>query len=157
MFNYYSIANNATVIMNFAHNLEYSMYKTFGRKYKCSVKKIIVKYSRDREFRIPYETRAGRKYCELYNGGFKRKGTAARFEFDPLSQYAKYDRPSQLCARLKAGVCALCGTDTDDVRIHHVRKLKDLTGNTRWEQAMLGIRRKTLAVCQSAMQTFINN
>lgn len=147
MYNYYCIANNATVIKNFAHNMEYSMYKTFGRKYRCSVKKIIAKYSRDGKFLIPNETQKGRKYCELYNGGFKRKKSAVRFDSDPLPQYAKYDRPNQLRARLKAGVCELCGMDTDDVRIHHARKLKDLTGNTPWEQIMLAKRRKTLAVC----------
>jgi hypothetical protein len=45
------------VIKNFAHNLEYSMYKTFGLKYKCSVKKIIAKYSRDGKFGVAYENK----------------------------------------------------------------------------------------------------
>ena len=40
MYNYYSIAENATVIKNFAFILEYSMYKTFGLKYRKSVYKI---------------------------------------------------------------------------------------------------------------------
>ena len=123
------------------------MYKTFGRKYRCSAKKIIAKYSRDNKFLIPYETQKGRKYCELYNGGFKRKKSAVCFSTDPLPQYVKYDSPNQLRARLKAGVCELCRMDTDDIRIHHVRKLKDLSGNTPWEQIMLAKRRKTLAVC----------
>ena len=34
MYNYYSIAENAIVIKNFAFILEYSMYKTFGLKYR---------------------------------------------------------------------------------------------------------------------------
>lgn len=44
MYNYYSIAENATVIKNFAFILEYSMYKTFGLKYQKSVYKIQRKY-----------------------------------------------------------------------------------------------------------------
>jgi len=40
MYNYYSIAENATVIKNFAFILEYSMYKTFGLKYRKSIYKI---------------------------------------------------------------------------------------------------------------------
>jgi group II intron reverse transcriptase/maturase len=147
MYNFYCIANNATVIKNFAHNMEYSMYKTFGRKYKCSVRQVIAKYSKDGKFLVPYETQKGKKFCELYNGGFKRKNFDVKFDTDPLPQYVKYDRPNQLRARIVAGICELCGQKIDDLRIHHVRKLKDLSGNTKWEQLMQAKRRKTLAVC----------
>jgi group II intron reverse transcriptase/maturase len=37
--NYYSIANNAASLHNFRYVMEYSMYKTFGRKYRCSIGK----------------------------------------------------------------------------------------------------------------------
>ena len=40
-YNYYSIANNSHVINSFYHIMSYSMYKTFARKYKSSVKKIL--------------------------------------------------------------------------------------------------------------------
>ena len=157
MYNYYCIANNATVIKNFAHNMEYSMYKTFGRKYKCSVKKIIHKYSRDGKFQIRYETKDGTKYCELYNGGFKRQKTVVKFDTNLLPQYVKYDSPNMLRARLKAGICELCGGKTDDVRIHHIRRLKDLTDNTEWERKMRAKRRKTLAVCPSCHSMIHHN
>lgn len=45
-YNYYSIANNSHVINSFYHIMSYSMYKTFARKYKSSVKKILFKYKR---------------------------------------------------------------------------------------------------------------
>ena len=54
IYNYYSIANNATVIKNFAFVLEYSMYKTFGLKYHKSVKKIQSKYRINGLFCVPY-------------------------------------------------------------------------------------------------------
>ena len=149
MYNYYCIANNATVIKNFAHNLEYSMYKTFGRKYKCSAKKIIHKYSRDGKFLVPYETQNGIKYCELYDEGFRRRKRAVKFNTDPLPQYVKYDRPNLLRTRMKAGICELCGDKTDYIQVHHIRKLKELSGNIAWEEIMKAKRRKTLAVCQN--------
>lgn len=157
MYNYYCIANNATVIKNFAHNLEYSMYKTLGRKYKCSVKKIINKYSRDGKFRIRYETKKGTKYCELYNDGFKRRKTAVKFNTNLLPQFVKYDSPNMLRTRLKAGICELCNGKTNDVRIHHIRRLKDLTDNTEWERKMRAKRRKTLAVCPRCHSMIHNN
>ena len=34
-----------------------------------------------------------------------------------------------------------------DIEIHHVRKLKDLSGRKQWEIAMIGRKRKTMALC----------
>lgn len=149
MYNYYCIANNATVIKNFAHNLEYSMYKTFGLKFKCSVKKVIAKFSRNGVLGVAYETKSGRKFRELYNSGFRRKKRAIPFDTDTLPQHIYFGRPDQLRARLKAGVCELCGIDTENAQVHHVRKLKDLTGNAPWEEIMRVKRRKTLVVCSA--------
>jgi len=147
MYNYYRIANNATVIKNFAHNLEYSMYKTLGNKYRASVKKIIHKYSRAGEFIVPYQTKTGMKECVLYNKGFARVKTPLFFDADTLPQYVRYERPNTIRARMKAGICEWCGCNSDRITMKHVRKLKDLQGETEWEQIMIEKRRKTLALC----------
>jgi len=147
MFNYYRIANNATVIKNVAHNLEYSMYKTLGRKYKSSVKKIIHKYSRNGEFSVPYQTKSGMKNCVLYNKGFARIKTPLLLYIDTLPQYIRYERPNTIRARMNAGLCEWCGDNSDRITMKHVRKLKDLQGVTKWEQIMIEKRRKTLALC----------
>jgi len=73
LYNYYKLAHNATVIQKFAYIMEYSMYKTFARKYEKTVGSIINKYSKNGEFRIPYTTKAGPKYCIFHNTGFGRK------------------------------------------------------------------------------------
>ena len=109
MYNYYSIAENATVIKNFAFILEYSMYKTFGLKYQKSVYKIQRKYRKNGIFMVPYNTKNGLKYCEFYHDGFKKKRYACSFEPDLLPQYVKYDNPNYLRTRIKLGVCELCG------------------------------------------------
>jgi group II intron reverse transcriptase/maturase len=72
LYNFYRLAHNASVIGKFAYIMEYSMYKTYGRKYEKSVRYIIDKYSKDGEFRIPYDTKTGVKYCVFHNTGFGR-------------------------------------------------------------------------------------
>lgn len=157
MYNFYSLANNATVIKNFAFILEYSMYKTFGLKYKRSVAKILRKYKKDGIFTVPYETKAGPKYCQLYHDGFKRKKDLSRFDPDTLPKYVKYDSPNSLRTRLKLGICELCGDKTENICMHHVKSLKSLTPGKPWDELMLARRRKTLAVCPDCYATIRMN
>lgn len=51
--------------------------------------------------------------------------------------------------RLKAHVCEICGrTDAEQYEIHHIHKVKDLTGVKLWERSMIAKRRKTMVVCR---------
>ncbi len=147
LYNYYRLAHNASVIGKFAYIMEYSMYKTYGRKYEKSVKQIINKYSADGEFRIPYDTKAGKKNCVFHNDGFGRKEIPLKGEVDVLPRYVDRYKLREQVKRLKAGVCELCGKENVDVYMHHVKKLKDLKGQSEWEELMRMKRRKSLAVC----------
>ena len=147
MYNYYSIADNATVIKNFAFILEYSMCKTFGLKYRKSVYKIQRKYRKNGIFMVPYYTKEGVKYCEFYHNGFKKKRYACGYDPDLLPQYVKYDNPNYLRTRLKYGVCELCGENSSDLCMHHIKSLKSIKADNEWNKIMLAKRRKTLAVC----------
>ena len=40
-----------------------------------------------------------------------------------------------------------CGATDVEIEIHHVRKLKDLSGKVEWERHMIARKRKTLALC----------
>jgi hypothetical protein len=147
LYNYYRLAHNASVIGKFAYIMEYSMYKTYGRKYEKSVKQIINKYSADGEFRIPYDTKTGKKNCIFHNDGFGRKEIPLKGEVDVLPRYVDRYKLREQVKRLKAGVCELCGKENVDVYMHHVKKLKDLKGQSEWEELMRMKRRKSLAVC----------
>ena len=144
LYNYYKLAYNATVIQKFAYIMEYSMYKTFARKYEKSVGYIITKFSKNGEFRIPYNTKAGPKYCVFYNAGFGRKEFPFKNEVDMLLKCMEPFRPLKLIKRLKAGICELCGKKNIEISMHHVKKLKDLTGQSAWEIRMKKKRRKSL-------------
>jgi len=41
----------------------------------------------------------------------------------------------------------MCGATTRELHMHHVKRLKDLTGRNDFELMMLAKRRKSLALC----------
>jgi len=148
LYNHYKLAHNASVISKFAHVMKYSMLKTFGRKYRKTVRYIINKFSRNGEFRIPYTTKTGPKHCVFHNTGFKREKFPFKSEVETFQKKCMDAfRPLKLIDRLKAGACELCGKINTETHMHHVKKLKDLTGKSAWEKLMKKKRRKSLAVC----------
>ena len=149
LYHYYQLAHNVSVLGKFAHIMEYSMYKTYACKYRSTVRKMVDKYSRNGVFSIPYQTKKGLKWCEFYHDGFKRV-REVRLDADTLPEYGrKYNNPNSNAARIKRGVCELCSQQTKDIRMYHVRRMKDLTDCTEWDRLMKKMRRKSLAVCKS--------
>jgi group II intron reverse transcriptase/maturase len=148
-YNYYSIANNASAIgHSLAFIMEYSMYKTLAQKLNCSVRGIINRYRKDKDFAIPYKTAKGqRRYRILYNEGFKRKTDSENKYCDNLP-YTQNTPSSSLAERLIERRCELCGTE-GNVIMHHVRKLTLLKGENEWERLMLKKHRKTLVACET--------
>ena len=148
-YNYYSIANNcAHALNNFNYIMEYSMYKTFAGKYKSCTRKINKKYRTNGKFIVKHMTKAGVKERNFYNGGFKRKKPTYKSECDIIPRTIYTAGRTSLIERLKARECELCGA-TDDLVMHHVRKLKNLQGKESWKQHMIARKRKTIAVCRS--------
>jgi len=154
LYNFYCLAENATVLNKFHYMMEGSMLKTFAAKFDTSVSKIKKKYKVDGVFGAYYYTKAGRKRCEFYHDGFERKKSsdADPTTLDILPQYRKYERKNGLAKRLKAGKCELCHAETDEIRMHHVKRLKDLTGSTEAERLMLKMHRKSLALCPTCFE-----
>lgn len=75
--NYFSIANNSSHLNSFKYIMQYSLYKTFARKYSTTARKIIAKYRHHKDFAVFYEDKkGGKKMRVFFNGSFKRKTTA---------------------------------------------------------------------------------
>ena len=147
-YNYYSIANNSSIINSFKYIMEYSMYKTYATKYRTTKHKIIEKYRVNKDFGVRYKTKDGKeKVCLFYNEGFKRKDISRNAEVDSVTDKRLYLGRTSLIQRLEANKCELCGAENVPIEIHHVRKLKDLQGKKIWEKFMIARRRKTLALC----------
>ncbi len=72
MYDYYRLADNASVLSRFYYFAKYSMFKTFAFKYKRSVRKILRRYLHEGKFTVVTETAGGPKRITLYDGGFAR-------------------------------------------------------------------------------------
>jgi group II intron reverse transcriptase/maturase len=149
LYNYYSIANNCSVMNAFKYIMEYSMYKTFACKYRTSVVKICRKYKKNNVFTVDFKNKKGEnKIRVFYNEGFKRKNSNYHSWVDNLTAPFSISTTS-LVDRLKANVCELCGATDIKLHMHHVRKLKGLDNKKPWERHMIARRRKTIALCPS--------
>ena len=148
-YNYYCIANNSSIINSYKYILEYSMYKTYGTKYRTTVHKVIEKFRCNKDFAVRYKNSKGQDRMQVfYHDGFKRQEKALPGSVDIIPNGMRYFGSTNLIDRLKAGKCEVCGRTNVPIEIHHIHKLKDLKGKTFWETLMMARRRKTLALCK---------
>jgi group II intron reverse transcriptase/maturase len=149
LYNYYRIADNVSVLCDFGHIMKFSMFKTFAAKYKTNIGSVKGKHRFGKDFGVRYETKSGPKVMLFYNEGFRHQDKPMTGDFDIEPKVYANNSPRSLVARLKARKCEWCGAEDVPLDMHHVRKLKDLKGRKIWERAMIGRRRKTLALCES--------
>lgn len=150
MYNYYRLANNATVLNAFLYVMKFSMYKTFAGKYRTSMRKIIRKYCHNGDFTVSYPTKNGTKSVVFYNQGMRHNDKVVVTENpDIIGRANENRRYTRLTDRSQGHICEFCGAETEDIEIHHIRRLKDLSGKTEWERQMIARKRKTMALCHS--------
>lgn len=146
--NYYAIANNSAILNSFGYIMCQSLFKTYGTKYRCSMKKAMDKFRIGSDFGIKFTVKGKSKVRLFYNEGFARKPMNKSDKVDIIPNTVKYASKTSLIDRLKAEKCELCGKTDCAIEIHHVRKLKDLSGKSYWEKFMIARKRKTLALCE---------
>lgn len=149
LYNYYRIAHNVTVLNNFLYMMKYSMYKTFAGKYRTSMRKIIRKYTKDKDFVITYQGKSGEKSVVFYNQGMRRDPHVNATDPDIIGRARENRNYTSLIQRLQGCQCEWCGAIGVEIEIHHVKKLKDLSGRAEWERHMIARRRKTMALCHN--------
>ena len=147
IYNYYRLASNVSVLNKFRYVMEYSLYKTVAAKYRITMTKAKLKYTKNREFRVPYATKGGTKYAVFYNEGFRRVKQALGSYADVIPDYQQRNKPKELFFRYKANVCEMCGAYVPSVKVYQVKSMNDLDVNTEWGLLMNHKRRKTLVVC----------
>jgi group II intron reverse transcriptase/maturase len=152
--NYYNIASNFNKLSYFAYLMEYSCLKTLAAKHKCSIANVKKIYKDGKgKWCIPYQTKAGKKklYFAKYSDSKKIKESSdTRTNAAVVHAYSKTTFES----RLKAKQCELCGTtESNRYEIHHVNKVKNLSGKELWERVMIAKRRKTIVVCEECHRT----
>lgn len=148
--NYYNLASNYHSLHYFAYLMEYSCLKTLAAKHKSSIAKIKNQYNdRHGSWCIPYETKTGTHH--MYFAKYQDCKTVKQPSDNKDNLLAKHiNSRSTFEDRLKAKLCELCGsTDSKHYEIHHVNKVKNLSGKTHWERVMISKRRKTIVVCRA--------
>lgn len=156
--NYYLLAHNVGSLSKVRWILESSLLRTLANKHKTSVGKLWQKHKST--VLTPY----GPRRCvvaEIHRPG--KKPLVARFGGLLLRRQMKavlHDdvlirrpRRTELIKRLLADECEVCGA-TEQIEVHHVRKLADLKQTGRkelpdWAKIMIIRRRKTLVLCHS--------
>ena len=152
LYNYYRISENVGALHKYYYMVRYSMLKTLAGKHRTNVSAIKKRHMVNGVLRIPYETTKGRKYCEFYHDGFKKHSDGYDNVADVMPSYRKYDSRHTIINRIKAGVCEICGEHAEYLCMHHVRTLKSLKGRDIFEQKMLEMRRKSLALCPDCFE-----
>jgi group II intron reverse transcriptase/maturase len=154
---YYRLAYNLHILSRLKWTAEVSLVKTLANKYRCGASEIY------RRFQTRLTTAEGTyKVLEVkVERGPTKKPLAAHFggislAWNPWAAIGEtpttvWSGRSELVERLLAQQCELCGS-VDQIQVHHVRKLADLKGASRWEKVMSARRRKTLVVCEACHQ-----
>lgn len=123
-----------------------SLAKTLAGKHKSTVSKTYARYKRGDRIAAPYLHKGERRWLAMYKTKDLR-----RPERDPDVKPATFiwtNPRSRVISRLQAGVCEYCGDSNGPFEVHHIKKLKDLTGKQNWEKAMIARRRKTMVLCK---------
>jgi group II intron reverse transcriptase/maturase len=151
---YYLLAGNVYWLNRLEWVMQTSMLRTLATKHRSSLSrmsarhkaKVVTPYGLRTCFEATVE-RPGRKPLVARFGGIplKRNTTAIIRDHIPTPI-----RHREVTKRLLRSVCELC-EGTDDIQIHQIRHLADLTGPGRtrpaWEDLMAKKRRKTLILC----------
>lgn len=146
--NYYSMASNFSKLTYFVYLMEYSCLKTLAKKHKTRISAIKKMYKFGHSWGIPYETKSGKNRMMIIKFSDLKKG-AVYHNADTIAHHVHFNNSNALEDRLRANKCELCGTVDIPLEIHHINKLKNLSGKEQWEKAMIARKRKTLVVCQN--------
>jgi hypothetical protein len=165
---YYQLAYNRHRLGLLRWVMERSLTKTLGHKNQISVNKVWRRYKATLQtpagprkgLWVTIERGDGRKPLVAHWGGVSlaRRTTRAVLKDDLPMIWRR--RPTELVDRLRAGTCELCAS-TDDVEVHHVRRLQDLQTKKRahqpeWVKQMATRHRKTLIVCHTCHNSIHN-
>lgn len=153
--NYYKMANNLAVRLNHLRRvMEVSLLKTLANKHKSTVaklaKRLRTKVATEHGHVGAIQVVVPREGKESLTATFG--GVSLRWEkFHPAKNFVPsfLFGSADLIERINATECALCGASDVPIEVHHLRRLREARkGKEPWQQLMIAMRRKTLAVCR---------
>ncbi|MEE3451602.1 MAG: reverse transcriptase domain-containing protein [Acutalibacteraceae bacterium] len=156
---YYILAQNLCWFSKLHWIMEGSLLKTLAFKHRSTMKKVKAKYQSENVdkrtgktlkcLKVVVERKDKRPLIAQWGGISLVHQRHAVIEDTP---YQVRGGRTELLKRLLADQCELCGS-TENIEVHHIRKLADLNVKGRkeksvWAQIMATRNRKTLVVCQ---------
>jgi len=150
--NYYRFADNSGgTLHRFRFVMEYSFYKTLACKYRISTAKVISRYRIGKDRGVRYRDRSGQEKVRLlWKGSLKRNKFPQPQSVDFIRKQKgehRFMNTPRLGERLKAKKCEWCGKVTDNLVVHQVKMLREISDEYEWARFMKSINRKTLIVC----------
>ncbi|MBN9389842.1 MAG: hypothetical protein J0I20_17585 [Chloroflexi bacterium] len=151
---YYSLADNLkTSGGKLLHLTTGSFLATLASKYKSSITKVGHRLKRGpAQYVVSLRGKDGeaiREYELVASTRQLKKDEINYNQPDLKPNTAMYRTRTELGKRLLANQCEWCGTEQGQMEVHHIRKLADLKGKTRWERQMQERKRKTMVLCQN--------
>jgi hypothetical protein len=154
---YYKMALNRSSLWRLYGTMRHSLTATLANKHKTTRSQIVQRYTGRimtdqglKEALVVTIPREDKSPLTAHFGAysFQRNLTTPLVDALPACHLGGTTTLEQ---RLLADRCELCGS-TEEVQVHHVRRLKDLKQKGRrdkpaWVKRMAQIRRKTLVVC----------
>lgn len=157
--NYYAMAHNASKRLGrLRWVLETSLVHTLAGKHRCSAAslwrkhkvRVPTEHGEVTAFRMQFE-RDGKPPLVAQFGGLSLR----RREFstgEDVGMGMVFSKSTDLIQRIAAQECQLCGATGVPIQVHHIKRLANLKKGgrrqiARWKEVMIGLRRKTLAVC----------
>lgn len=158
LYNYYALAENVATRMNqIKYLMEYSCLKTLAQKHKMSLRKVRAKYRIGKDWGIKYNTKKGESICYFYKDGFKQKRNSQKSSsIDVIPNTYIFKARTELEQRINAKRCELCGAENVQFEIHHIHRMKDLKGKSRWEEWMISRQRKTMVLCKNCHRKVVH-
>ena len=157
--NYYRLAYNLHTLNKLRWVMETSLLKTLAHKFKVSVSKVAKKYKaelvvdgkKSKGFQVIIPRQDKKPLVAKWGGVSLSREIKATLEEQPPKPL--WRNRSELVQRLLADYCELCGS-SDDVEVHHVRKMKHLheyPGRPKppWVVRMIALKRKTMLLCRT--------
>ena len=148
--NYYALACNVSVLHKYKYIMEYSMYKTFGSKYRCSIPKVLKQFCQDGIFKVQgHSPNKPERTLSFYDKPICKHTAPSKYEMDTIQPIQKYSRRKEVIARFLSCKCELCGIREEEPVIYQIKKMSAAKEDTPLGQAMIRMRRKTIILCQS--------
>ena len=150
---YYKFVRNQSKLGYIKWILETSMVKTLASKFKTTVQKIYKKYGSTYTYdNYTYKVLKvvkninDKTYTSMF-GGIPLKCNTSLFNIEDCKQTIFTQRSSYL-DRISKNVCEICG-NTEDVEIHHIKKLNIKTNDIKCKDQRKALHRKTIALCNN--------